>query len=59
MSAKQFQHFMQFHQQLAGLRRVKRAAISTSSNRASTTAVATAKEWLAGVSRQRPYSPSL
>jgi hypothetical protein len=58
MSAKQFQHFMQFHQQLAGLRRAKRAE-KTSVRRTSNPAVAAAKEWLAGAVRQRSYSPSL
>ncbi len=59
MSAKQFQHFMQFHQQLAGLRRAKRTERASGAKRVSSPAVTAAKEWLAGVSRQRPYSLSL
>jgi hypothetical protein len=59
MSAKQFQHFMEFHQQLAGLRRAKRTEKSSGTKRGSSPAVVAAKEWLAGVSRQRSYSPSL
>jgi hypothetical protein len=58
MSAKQFQHFMKFHQQLAGLRRAKRVE-KTVARRASNPAVAAAKEWLAGAVRSRSYSPSL
>lgn len=58
MSAKQFQHFMQFHQQLAGLRRAKRAA-KAAARQTSSPAVVAAKEWLAGAVRQRSYSPAL
>lgn len=58
MSAKQFQHFMQFQKQLAGLRRAKRTEKS-SARRISSPAVAAAKEWLAGAARLRPYSPQL
>jgi hypothetical protein len=56
MSAKQFQHFMKFHQQFAGLRRAKKVS---GTKRGSSPAVAAAKEWLAGTVRQRSYSPSL
>jgi len=59
MSAKQFQHFMEFHQQLAGLRRAKRTEKVSSTRRVVNPAVAAAKEWLAGAVRQRSYSPSL
>ncbi len=58
MSAKQFQHFMQFHQQLAGLRQAKRAE-KTATRRTSNPAVTAAKEWLAGAVRSRSYSSSL
>lgn len=58
MSAKQFQHFMQFHQQIAGLRRAKRAG-KAGPHRISNPAVTAAKEWLAGAVRQRSYSASL
>jgi hypothetical protein len=58
MSAKQFQHFMKFHQQLAGLRQAKRAEKSPV-RQTSSPAVVAAKEWLAGASRRRSYSPSL
>ncbi|MCO5052047.1 MAG: hypothetical protein M9920_07065 [Verrucomicrobiae bacterium] len=61
MSAKQFQHFMRFHQQLADRRRNPPAARTPKAakvDRASTAAAA-AKEWLAGAVRQQPYSPSV
>jgi hypothetical protein len=59
MSAKQFQHFMKFHQQFASLRGAKRAEKVNGTKRGSSPAVAAAKEWLAGTVRQRSYSPSL
>lgn len=57
MSAKQFEHFLQFHRQLASLRRTKRPAKSPATARAQRpAAVAAAKQWLAGAGALRPYS---
>jgi hypothetical protein len=56
MSAKQFEHFLQFHQQLASIRRATREAVPSDVAFRRGGQAASAKEWLAGMSRSRPYS---
>ncbi len=55
MSAKQFEHFLNFQRQFAGLRRAasRPAKSSRRAGRVHAAAVATAKDWLAGAARAR------
>ena len=55
MSAKQFGHFLSLQQQLAGMRRSVRRPVKVAARgqRSSASAVAEAKDWLAGAARSR------